>query len=255
MYIYPYNNNSESVSSLKVKIPGVKTIKLEGSRFIGNPDKLVVNWGNSFNNPEIAKCKVLNKPEKVAFATNKKNFFDLAKAIGINVPEYTVDRHVAYAWLRNEGTTVVVREKLTGHSGEGIVLLDNIPSFDDYDHSRAKIYVKYIPKKEEYRVHVFCGEVIDVQRKSTRDGEQPVDWRVRNHANGFIFTRGNANPPEGIVEQAKKSVIEAGLDFGAVDVIYNAHHKKAYVLEVNTAPGLEGTTLEVYARAISNFFR
>ena len=77
------------------------------------------------------------------------------------------------------------------------------------------------------------------------------DYSLADEATGKI----TANPPEGIVEQAKRSVIEAGLDFGAVDVIYNVHHKKAYVLEVNTAPGLEGTTLEVYARAISNFFR
>jgi D-alanine-D-alanine ligase-like ATP-grasp enzyme len=37
------------------------------------------------------------------------------------------------------------------------------------------------------------------------------------------------------------------LDFGAVDIIYNAKRNECYVLEVNTAPGLEGTTVEKYA--------
>jgi hypothetical protein len=36
------------------------------------------------------------------------------------------------------------------------------------------------------------------------------------------------------------------LDFGAVDVGWNEHHGEATIYEVNTAPGLEGTTLEKY---------
>ncbi|MNY63636.1 hypothetical protein D3C86_2006230 [compost metagenome] len=40
-----------------------------------------------------------------------------------------------------------------------------------------------------------------------------------------------------------------GLTFGAVDVIWNEYRHQAYVLEVNTAPGLTGTTLEKYAEA------
>ena len=43
-----------------------------------------------------------------------------------------------------------------------------------------------------------------------------------------------------------------GLDFGAVDVIYNGHSNRAYVLEINTAPGLTGTTLDNYAAALRN---
>jgi len=41
------------------------------------------------------------------------------------------------------------------------------------------------------------------------------------------------------------------LDFGAVDIIYNEHEDKYYVLEVNSAPGLEGTTLEKYVEALT----
>ncbi|MNY81884.1 hypothetical protein D3C86_2236870 [compost metagenome] len=45
-----------------------------------------------------------------------------------------------------------------------------------------------------------------------------------------------------------------GLDFGAADVIWNDHRKQAFVLEVNTAPGLTGTTLEKYAKALKEIF-
>jgi D-alanine-D-alanine ligase-like ATP-grasp enzyme len=42
-----------------------------------------------------------------------------------------------------------------------------------------------------------------------------------------------------------------GLDFGAVDVIWNAQKEKPYVLEINTAPGLEGQTIADYAAFFS----
>ena len=41
-----------------------------------------------------------------------------------------------------------------------------------------------------------------------------------------------------------------GLKFGAVDLIWNELENKSYVLEINTAPGLTGATLEKYAQAI-----
>ena len=45
-----------------------------------------------------------------------------------------------------------------------------------------------------------------------------------------------------------------GLDFGAVDIIYNKQEDKWYVLEVNTAPGIYGTTLDKYVNAIMRAF-
>jgi len=54
-----------------------------------------------------------------------------------------------------------------------------------------------------------------------------------------------------VVEQASLAIAALGLDFGAVDIIWNNHYQLATVLEVNTAPGLEGQTITDYA----NYFR
>jgi glutathione synthase/RimK-type ligase-like ATP-grasp enzyme len=43
-------------------------------------------------------------------------------------------------------------------------------------------------------------------------------------------------------------MLASGLDFGAVDVIWNERQQRAYVLEINSAPGLEGTTIDDYVR-------
>ena len=57
---------------------------------------------------------------------------------------------------------------------------------------------------------------------------------------------------EGKEQEATAAVEALCLDFGAVDVVWNATKNKAFVLEVNTAPGVEGTTLEEYKEYFEN---
>jgi glutathione synthase/RimK-type ligase-like ATP-grasp enzyme len=122
----------------------------------------------------------------------------------------------------------------------------------------APLYTQYVPKRHEYRVHVFQGRVIDVQRKARRHdvADEDVNWKVRNNANGFIFARnGDAlgTVPDDVLYEATKAVTSLNLDFGAADVIFNEREALAYVLEVNTAPGLVGTTLENYTAAFEAY--
>jgi D-alanine-D-alanine ligase-like ATP-grasp enzyme len=87
-----------------------------------------------------------------------------------------------------------------------------------------------------------------VQQKRRRLDVENPNWQVRNHANGFIYARENVNPPQCVIDAAKIVFNKCTeLDFGAVDVIYNAKQDRAYVLEINSAPGLEGQTLQDYA--------
>jgi len=247
MNIYPYKAGSESAKKLSEAL-GIKRIKANGSKFKGRANKVVVNWGCSELPAEALKCTIINTPESVSKASNKLSFFRAVDGIA-SVPEWTTDAAKASEWLAG-GVTVLSRQKLTGHSGEGIVIND--PKGGEL--AKAPLYVKYVPKKEEYRVHVFRNEVIHVQRKArNKDVEDDkVNWQIRNHANGFIFAHGQealGNVPADVLEQAKLSVVGCGLDFGAVDVIWNDKQQKAYVLEVNTAPGLTGATLDKYAEA------
>ena len=67
---------------------------------------------------------------------------------------------------------------------------------------------------------------------------------IKNLDNGWVFCRTGISLPDDARNQAIAAVRSLGLDFGAVDVLYREREDKAFVLEVNTAPGLEGTTLE-----------
>ena len=249
MFIYPYNAESGSVKALRAANDDLRIIRRERSRFRGSPEKIVINWGCSQLPEEVMKCNVVNRPEAVAIAANKKSFFE-AVADEVSIPEWTEDKTVAESWILN-GDKVVVREKLSGHSGDGIVMLTNPVEFEEYKHDVAKIYVKYIPKKDEYRIHVFNGEVVDMQRKAIRRDmpAEQVNHQIRNHGNGFVYVREGVEPQPMVIDESIKAIKLTGLDFGAVDVIWNNHRAKAYVLEINTAPGLEGKSVETYTAA------
>lgn len=250
MFIYGYKFGSKSVKNLSVAT-GVKRIKHENSKFKGGAHKSVLNWGATALPREVLKCTVYNKPENVRMSSNKLMFFDAVKNQGLGegprVPQHSTSTEDVKKYLAN-GEMWVARKVLAGHSGEGIVIMDH-----EEDFVNAPLYTKYVKKRYEYRVHISNNGVFDIQRKAKRKDieDDDVNWQVRNHDNGFIYMRGdNDETPDDVTEQAKKAFAVTGLDFAAIDVIYNSHEKKAYVLEVNTAPGLEGTTLENYSEMI-----
>lgn len=251
MQLYAYKEGSQGAKALAQGL-GIKRIKHVGSRFKGSQRKLVINWGCSELPPEVMKCRVFNNPAAVQVASNKLSFFrrmsehNEEQPFGqprVSIPDFTANREVVVGWLA-EGATVVARKKLQGHSGEGIVMLYVGDRIVD-----APLYVKYVPKQSEWRIHVLDGVVVDIQRKARNRevADEDVNWAVRNHANGFVYARNEGvAPPAMVEEQAILAVQVCGLDFGAVDIIYNNYRKLAYVLEINTAPGLTGSTLDGY---------
>lgn len=224
----------------------------ERARLVAKPGHVIINWGSSSAPVGLAAATFINHPSKVAIAGNKlrtfRHFGEGPEDRPVVIPEYTESYEVACEWVV-AGTVVVCRTKLNGHSGAGIVLAAR-----EEDVVRdCPLYVKYIKKAKEFRVHVVFGEVIDVQAKRKRaDFEGETDFAIRNHQNGWVYCRENLEEPADLREQAKRAILTLGLDFGAVDIIYNQHYNRCYVLEVNTAPGLEGTSVTNYATAFLN---
>lgn len=240
-FIYSHNPGSAGSKELADAL-GIRRIRHHGSRVrLGGRDT-VINWGSGAALPDHVHGagRVYNSPDRVRVAANKLAFF---RAVGDRarcVP-FTTDAAVAREW----GSKVVCRHQLNGHSGAGIEIIDvgvDIPV--------APCYTKYIVKESEWRIHVLNGQVIDATRK-IRDPDfvgEP-NWAVRNHAGGFIFARNSGAPADDTVQQALAAVAAVGLDFGAVDVMVGRRDGLSYVLEINTAPGLVGTTVERYRDA------
>jgi glutathione synthase/RimK-type ligase-like ATP-grasp enzyme len=233
--LYCYNNGSKS-ATLLAKILGAKKIKHEGSKFKPNANKKVINWGSG-------NCPFNAVNVKTTDASNKLTAFLKMQAAGVSVPEFCVGKESVLNMLE-KGRTVFARKYLNSHSGKGIVSIKEPGDIVD-----APLYVEYIPKKFEFRVHIMKGKVIHVQQKKLKTGHAP--HQVRNLDNGYVFAINDIEVPPSVITEAGAAVQALGLDFGAVDIVYNEKHQKAYVLEVNTAPGLCDTTAKIYAEAFN----
>lgn len=256
--VYPYKMGSKGAGRLTeaLRAAGVRALKVYPDRgFRPRRDDLIINWGNGVWPEWINRAffngnaHFNNSCDAVKQASNKLTAFEAMKETGISIPEFTTDVNVAQRW-KDDGRGVFGRRLLRGTQGRGIETWGLVSEDNPVDGPRCPLYVKYIKKAAEYRVHVFNGEVVDVQQKRQRRGYEDTNHQIRNHENGWVFCREDIRLPDSIPALAIASCNALGLDFGAVDVIWNNHYQRAYTLEVNCAPGIEGRTVDIYVNAI-----
>lgn len=235
-YLYPYKMGSKSAALLSRQL-GV--LRVNGSKTFKR-NTTIINWGST---DVVARSRwpvrILNKPSAVLNAKDKLRSFNVFKNNRVPHPEYTTNYDKAVQWL-SEGSSVYCRTTTTSYGGNGIAFVqpgENLVA--------APLYTKKFICDQEYRVHVFKNEVFDFSLKRKRR-EATVDINIRNFNNGWVFCRDNISLPVAVKVAAIQAVYFLDLDFGAVDVVYNSQQGVAKVLEVNTAPGLEGTTLVKY---------
>lgn len=238
--VIPYKPGSRSAKALAGALGG-RRLRLEGSNFTPQDGDIIINWGKANLVLNSWGEFTLNNPTTVALMGNKLQFFQ-----HMQEKDYVPTFWTVQADIPDDAFPVVCRTILSGHSGAGIRIADTRSGL-----VHCHLYVRYVKKKHEYRVHVGMRNdepvIIAVQRKSRRTECTDPNWRVRNLDGGFIYRRHGFTAPQQVIDVAKDCLASSGLDFGAVDVIWNEHQEKAYVLEINTAPGLEGTTISDYA--------
>ena len=168
---------------------------------------------------------------------------------GITSLEFTTSKDEASSWLE-EGATVFARTLLRSSEGKGIVILEKgqqaaLPN--------AGVFTKYKKKKREFRVHVFKDQVVHVLEKRKKAGyEKDRDTRIRNTANGYVFCSDNVVEPVGLRELALAASKVTNSDFRGVDIGFNEKLNELFVIEVNSAPGIQGTNVDRYVEVITN---
>lgn len=257
------NAVSEGANLLQAKLQ-----ELEGNVVRTRVDNLAnkairpinIKWGTFaleaevFGSPEQAICLNLTANDT---CLNKLACFRALVAHGVPTPLFTDNVQEAEQW-RDAGDRVYVRKLLRASAGEGIEVIEGVgvtlPS--------APLYTKGMKgKRREYRIHVFTNgdeHRLFVQQKLRRQGFQENEGYtnlVRNLDGGWVFAHEAANiqqPRQVTLDAAVGAVRALGLDFGAVDLIeMDKIAGGSVVLEVNTAPGLQGATGDFYAQAIA----
>lgn len=231
--IRPPSRPSNGAQTINEQLGGLSRL----SRKSPVPDqfKLIINWGNSSSLTTRKDARVLNGPQAIGNAANKLTAFHMLRDKQVRVPDFATKPPSGSKdiWL--------ARTVLSGSGGDGIVVVRPGDTFP-----KAQLYTKYVPKLIEYRIHVANGVAIFAQMKKRKlENEQDKDEKlIRNYDNGWVFC-----PIElplvraEHLAEAVKAVKALGLDFGAVDMVIGKKDNNAYVLEINTAPGLESPGL------------
>lgn len=221
-----------------------RILKLEGSQYRKKNGHVLINWGST---QPLPGCDV-NKPDNVAIAVSKRQTFKVLQAAGVPIPLWTENKEEAIKWKRK----VVGRDSDNGRGGQGITVYQRGEALKQH-----LFYSSYFKKRREFRIHVFKDKVIFEQEKLKKKGlENGADKYIRSHDRGwcFAFKHLDADPvPDVVREKARAAVVALGLDFGAVDIGWNADDG-ACVFEVNTAPGLEESSLLAYRREFQQYY-
>jgi D-alanine-D-alanine ligase-like ATP-grasp enzyme len=228
---------------------------------------ILINWGLSsipwldnyiqhWHQNKEGMPVVLNHPDYIGNAISKIKTFNLLKTAGIPTPKFTTSRQEAEGWFdESQNNIVFCRVKENSFQGQGIVIAKSKSEIVD-----APLYTLRVPKKWEYRVHVVNEKAIHVQQKKrlslaklVERGIPVGDGLIRSYNNGYIFSTELYHSISGEVGQSLQSLsIQAvkalGLNFGAVDLMVT-NKGTVRVLEVNTAPGIEGQTVQAYVSA------
>jgi len=197
-----------------------------------------VNWGRA------SAAASLNAD--TSNATNKRVMRELFAQHGVPMPTLFTPQEVVQQVMTHlaAGETLppLIGRPDRHSKGRGLWLVTSAQDFDralrgTRKKRAATHFMEYISKERaphEYRVHIFQGRSIRISRKDY--GEDKV-WKAVKP--GDVDLRA-------VRSAAKAAVAALGLDFGAVDVLCSAEHDQAWVLEVNSAPGLGGTMPRVY---------
>lgn len=238
-----YNIFSRSLRNLQSQLREdqqerrVLRVKKTSIRYKRRPSDKIVAWGPTLPSPHVDQQQETAKK----IASDKLLSFRKFKEHGVTTPEWTEDVTIAQQWNKD----YMARTLLRSHSGKGIVMISA-----GQEAPYAQLYVQYKKKKHEYRVHVFQSQVIDITQKKKKVGHENTNTQIRNHANGWVYCRESITVPTGIENLALQACQALGLHSGAVDIIWNEKENKCYVLEINTAPGIEGTTCKKYTNKI-----
>ena len=230
----------------------------------------LLNWGCTAIIGLHDYKRVLNQPCFVRNSSDKYLTLKMLTQSMIPCLQFTDDIEVAKKWMAlvKDGVNnpekngwVVCRTLTRSSAGKGIVIAK-----EEDELVPAPLYTMYFRKTHEYRYHVFNGKIIDVQQKkrlSTEEleargfTERPPSY-IRNLVNGYIFAREGVQYHDELGDLAIRAVQAIGLDFGAVDILCNedehGNYEEGIVCEINSAPGLEGSTFDRYVEAIKEFY-
>lgn len=250
---------------------------------------IVIGWGcKTKESVNLKQHSVINHPDKIRKNRNKFSALDILKKAGVPVADFVSSNDVltALAAARNTiNLPLVGRKKYHQGGKEFWTCLTKVQIKRAIDQG-AEYFQNYLSIVDEYRLHVFQGKVINMQKKTERKNmagafkeqhgtrianiadknkvnldeqtmnyvldnlgkrEEHPDQIIKSNTRGWKFSQIKTAKAE-LKEAAVNAVKAIGLDFGAVDCCI-IEDGKPFIIEVNTGPGLQGSSFDAYVTA------
>lgn len=227
---------------------GCKVLKNRNSKYRYKRGDVIINWGAKGFDISPVNEDNINNVRAIQLASNKLFFFEELheEEFHDNLVSWLTDKQSAIHFLTVVPKSIIYcRKSLTGQAGSGIVIATKPEEVVD-----APLYTVGIKKAREYRAHVSNRGIFHLQQKKRRANvEERQDGLIKNHGHGWVFCTENIRPIPDNTEDILVNMLRIlGLDFAAFDFLVK--DDTVYVLEANTAPGLEGTTVKKYSEEI-----
>lgn len=259
--------------------------------------KIIIGWGAKTTKAvDFGKTTVFNHPNAIRVNRNKFEALKLMQAAKVAVAPFVAADDILADMKKAKPTVqlpLIARTNFHQGGNEFFTCLTKTHVLDTVAIlqkrlEKAGYFQNYIDVKDEYRLHIFNGELIVAARKTPRDNieeaykeqqaekigamadkkgekldKKTLDFAlnyqagkiagpdniIKSNTRGYKFVPVAVNKvAANLIEEAKKAVKALGLAFGAVDCVLDSDGK-AWVLEVNSGPGLEGTAFDAYVTA------
>lgn len=258
---------------------------IDGDRTKPKGKKLVIGWGTKTKEDTTlpAGMLVLNHPNRIRSNRNK---FTTLRTLGPKMTAAFVDANAVLTSLADAKSVInlpLVGRTNYHQGGKGFWICLTLSHVRNAIDEGAQYFQNYIDIKDEYRLHVFGDKVIYAQKKVKRTNleeayvaqrvekitniankndkkldkntldyalgrlakeHSAVDMIVRSNRKGWKFS--HVKSVDKVMEKQAIDALKAvGLDFGAVDCCLDTDGKP-WVIEINSGPGLDGSTLATY---------
>ena len=204
---------------------------------------VIFRWGSSL--PLGQAPKVINRRQAILNSSIKVNMLKLFKHYNVCMPAFYLNTEFSLITK----FPVIVRYK-SHTQGSGFYVCNNREELMRYNTPDYHA-LEYIEKVKEYRVFLWKGTVLEVNRKTREDEDGAIPERdklIRNFKHGWWFKVVKYYDPK-IETEAIKALNAVSLDFGAVDLCIDINNN-VKIFEINSAPGLIARKADIVANTI-----
>lgn len=248
----------------------------------------VLCWGTKTDKAVgLLNKQVFNHPDNIRTNRNKFQALEAFAKGKCNVAPFTADLALAG---NGDYTYPLVARTNFHQGGAGFWLCLTKSHVQQAKIEGAQYIQQYIDIKDEYRLHVVDGKVVYAVKKTQRDNHKEafvahwlehvenyaakkeavldkatvdiilgrmarkfatgVDMIVRSNTRGWKFSKITLDKlDKGLADEAVKALKAINFDYGAVDCCITTDNKP-YVIECNSGPGLEGSSLDAWVDAL-----